>query len=59
VTSWFAVEVTLTFSTNTIKLIISFLSERKFKVSVEGEMSTPREIFAWDPQVSVLFPYVV
>jgi hypothetical protein len=30
------------FSTSLIKLISSFLSNRKFRVSVEGEMSTPR-----------------
>jgi hypothetical protein len=34
------------FSTSLIKLISSFLSNRKFRVSVEGEMSTPREIQA-------------
>jgi hypothetical protein len=32
----------LQFSTSLIKLISSFLSQRKFKVSVEGELSTPR-----------------
>jgi hypothetical protein len=32
----------LQFSTSLIKLIGSFLSQRKFRVSVEGEMSTPR-----------------
>jgi hypothetical protein len=42
------------FSTSLIKLISSFLSNRKFRVSVEGEMSTPREIQAGVPQGSVL-----
>jgi hypothetical protein len=42
------------FSTRLIKLISSFLSNRKFRVSVEGEMSTPREIKAGVPQGSVL-----
>jgi hypothetical protein len=32
----------LQFSTSLIKLISSLLSQRKFRVSVEGEMSTPR-----------------
>jgi hypothetical protein len=44
------------FSTSLIKLIISFLSQRKFSVSVEGEMSTPRKIRAGVPQGSVFFP---
>jgi hypothetical protein len=30
------------FSTSVIKFISSFLTERKFRVSVEGEISTPR-----------------
>jgi hypothetical protein len=38
------------------KLIGSFLSQRKFRVSVEGEMSTPREMQAGVPQISVLSP---
>jgi hypothetical protein len=42
--------VKLNFSVNIVKLIGSFLSNRKFKVSVEGEMSTPREIQAGVPQ---------
>jgi hypothetical protein len=46
----------LEFSTNLIKLIGPFLSQRKFNVSVEGEMSTPREMQAGLPQGSVLFP---
>jgi hypothetical protein len=44
----------LKMSTYIIKLIISFLSERQFEVSVEGEMSTPREIQAVVPQGSIL-----
>jgi hypothetical protein len=44
----------LKFSISPIKLISSFLSQRKFRVSVEGEMSTPRDIQAGVPQGSVL-----
>jgi retron-type reverse transcriptase len=44
------------FSTHLIQLISSFLSERKFRVSVEGKMSTPREMQAGVPQGSVLSP---
>jgi hypothetical protein len=50
----------LEFSTSLIKLIGSFLSQRKFSVSVEGEINTPseittpREIRAEVPQDSVL-----
>jgi retron-type reverse transcriptase len=44
------------FSTNLIKLISSFLSQRKFCVSVEGEMYTLREMRAGAPQGSVLSP---
>jgi hypothetical protein len=43
----------LEFST---KLIGSFLSKRKFRVSVEGEMSTPRIMQAGVPQGSLLSP---
>jgi hypothetical protein len=43
-------------SNNLIKLISSFLSQRKFRVSVEGELSTPRYMQAGVPQVSVLSP---
>jgi hypothetical protein len=43
----------LEFSTGVIKLISSFLSNRKFRVSVEGEISTPREIQAGVPQGSI------
>jgi hypothetical protein len=39
-----------------IKLISSFLSERKFSVSVEGEISTPNLMQAGVHQVSVLSP---
>jgi hypothetical protein len=46
----------LEFSTNLIKLLGSFLSQRKFRVSVEGEMSTPRVMQAGVPQGSVLSP---
>jgi hypothetical protein len=46
----------LEFSAGIIKLISTFLSNRKFRVSVEGEMSTPREIQAGVPQGSVLSP---
>jgi hypothetical protein len=46
----------LGFSTSLIKLISSFLSQRKFRVSVEGEMSTPREMKVGVPQGSVLSP---
>jgi hypothetical protein len=42
------------FSTSLIKLINSFLSQGKFSVSVEGEVSTPREMRAGVPQGSVL-----
>jgi hypothetical protein len=44
------------FSARLIKLISSFLSQRKFGVSVEGEMSTPREMQSEVPQCSVLSP---
>jgi hypothetical protein len=44
------------FSTNLIKLIGSFLSQRKFNVSVEGEISKPRKMQAGVPQGSVLSP---
>jgi hypothetical protein len=46
----------LEFSTSLIKLISSFLSQCKFSVSEEGEMSTPREMQAGVPQTSVLSP---
>jgi hypothetical protein len=44
----------LHFSTRIIKLISSFVLQRKFRVSVEGEMSTPRRMQAGVPQGSVL-----
>jgi hypothetical protein len=46
----------LQFSSSLIKLISSFLSQRKLRVPVEGEMSTPREMHAGMPQDSVLSP---
>jgi hypothetical protein len=46
----------LQFSISLIKLIGSFLSQGKFRVSVEGEMSTPRYMQAGVPQGSVLAP---
>jgi hypothetical protein len=46
----------LNFPTNLIKRISSFLSQRKFWVSVEGEVSTPRYMQAGVPQGSVLSP---
>jgi hypothetical protein len=46
----------LQFLTSLIKLIGSFLSQRKFRVSVEGEMSTPGYMQAGLPQGSVLSP---
>jgi hypothetical protein len=46
----------LQFSTSLIKHISSFLSKRKFRVSVEGEMSTPRVMKVGVPQGSVLSP---
>jgi hypothetical protein len=46
----------LEFSGSLMTLISSFLSQRKFRVSVEGEMSTPRKMQAGVPQGSVLSP---
>jgi hypothetical protein len=46
----------LEFSINLIKLVGSFLPRRKFRVSVEGEMSTPRVMQAGVPQGSVFSP---
>jgi hypothetical protein len=46
----------LRFSENLRKLISSFLTNRKFRVCVEGELSRAREIQAGVPQVSVLAP---
>jgi hypothetical protein len=44
----------LEFSTSLIKLIGSFRSQSILRVSVEGEMSTPRVMQAGMPQGSVL-----
>jgi hypothetical protein len=44
----------LKFSTNLIKVISLFLSNRRFDFFVEGKMSKPREIWAGVPQGSVL-----
>jgi hypothetical protein len=46
----------LQFSTSLIKLIGSFLSQRKLRVSVGSEISTPRYMQAGVPQSSVLSP---
>jgi hypothetical protein len=46
----------LNFPARIIKLVSSFLANRKFRVWVEGDMSTPREIQAGVPQGSVLSP---
>jgi hypothetical protein len=46
----------LKFSISLIKLISSFLSQRKFGVSIEGELSTQRVIQAGVPQGSILSP---
>jgi hypothetical protein len=46
----------LKFSVSLIKLISSFLSLRKFRVSVEGEMTAPRDIQPGVPQGSALPP---
>jgi hypothetical protein len=46
----------LQFSISLIKLIGSFLLQRKFIVSVEGEMSMPRYLQAGVPQGSILSP---
>jgi hypothetical protein len=43
-------------SSSLIKLLSSFLSQRNFITSVNGEMSTPREMEAGVPQGSVLPP---
>jgi hypothetical protein len=45
----------LKLSITLIKLISSLISLRKFKVSVEGEVSTPRDIQTELPQGSILF----
>jgi hypothetical protein len=42
------------FSPSIIKLISSFLPNRKFRVTVEGELSTPRDVQGGVPQGSAL-----
>jgi hypothetical protein len=46
----------LQFPINLIKQIAYFLNNRKFKVSGEGEISSPRIVAAGVPQASVLAP---
>jgi hypothetical protein len=46
----------LEFSTSLIELIDSFLTDRKLKVLVESEFSTPRKIVVGISQGSVLAP---
>jgi hypothetical protein len=46
----------LEFSTSLIRLIASFLTDRKFKVLVESEFSTPLKMVAGVPEGSVLAP---
>jgi hypothetical protein len=46
----------LQFPISLIKLIASFLTNRKFEASVEGEISSPRKVAAGVPQGSVLAP---
>jgi hypothetical protein len=46
----------LEFSISFIKLINFFLSQRKFSVSVNGEMSTPKKNASRGAQASVLSP---
>jgi hypothetical protein len=59
-TTWHSVLINklseLEFSESLIKLIASFLTDRKFKVLVGGEFSAPRIIAARVPQGSVLAP---
>jgi hypothetical protein len=47
----------LQFPINLIKLIASFLTNRKFKVSVEGEISSPRKVAAGCHKVLFLPQY--
>jgi hypothetical protein len=42
------------FSTSLVKLIASFLTDRKFKTLIEGEFSTPRKRAAGVSQGSIL-----
>jgi hypothetical protein len=46
----------LKFSISLVKLISFFLSQGKFRVSIEGEISTPSDIEARMPQGSILSP---
>jgi hypothetical protein len=55
---WLAIQA-MKFSTSLIKLNGSFLSQRKFRVSVEDEMSTTRVMQAGVLQGSVLSPTLV
>jgi hypothetical protein len=43
----------LQFSTSLVKPIASFLTNRKFEVSVEGKLSLPRKVAAGVPQGSI------
>jgi hypothetical protein len=55
--SWLAIlTIENAFPASLIKLISSFLSYRKFKVTVEGELSTPPDIQAGVLQGCVLSP---
>jgi hypothetical protein len=47
---------TLEFSTSMISLLTLFFLKRQFRISVEGEMSTPRIMQAGVPQDSLLSP---
>jgi hypothetical protein len=49
----------LEFSTSLIKLITSFLTDRKFKALADGKFSTPCKIVVGVPQGSVLNPNIV
>jgi len=51
--------VKLNFSFSKIKLISSFLSNRRFPVTVEGELSTPKEIRAGGYKVPSCPPYCI
>jgi hypothetical protein len=54
---WLVIQtIQIEFSISIIKFISTFLSNRKFRVSVKGEISTPREIQAAVSQGSVLAP---
>jgi hypothetical protein len=46
----------LQFSTSIVKMIASFLTNRKFRVSIEGELFSPWKIAAGVPQDSILAP---